>query len=136
MGELLYCHLKLFGARLHFTKPKTIHRGHHSQVWDVQGEAEKNLEDKAPSMALTMDICTSMATEAYMTVTAHYIDPNRKLQNFLLETLLFPERHTGVNIAQKLNEVGERWRIISKVIIVSHDQTSNMEAAMETLTEE
>ena len=87
-------------------------------------------------MALTMDIWTSMATEAYMTVTAHYIDPNWKLQNFLLETLLFPERHTGVNIAQKLNEVGERWRIISKVIIVSHDQASNMEAAMEILTEE
>ena len=60
------------------------------------------------SMALTTDIWTSMATETYMTVTAHYIDPNWKLQNFVLETLSFPERHTGVNIAQKLKEVGER----------------------------
>ena len=99
-------------------------------------EKPKNrLEDEAPSVALTMDIWTSMATEAYMTVTAPYLDPNWKLQNFVLETLSFPERHTGVNIAQKLKEVGERWRIISKVIIVSHDQASNMEAAMEILTE-
>ena len=97
---------------------------------------KKRLEDEAPSMALTMDIWTRMATDAYMTVTAHYIDPNWKLQSFVLETLSFPERHTGVNIAQKLKEVGERWRIISKVIIVSHDQASNMEAAMEILTEE
>ena len=69
---------------------------------------KKRLEDEAPSMALTTDIWTSMATEAYMTVTAHCIDPNWKLQNFVLETLSFPERHTGVNIAQKLKEVGER----------------------------
>ena len=60
------------------------------------------------SVALTTDIWTSMATEAYMTVAAHYIDPNWKLQNFVLETLLFPERHTAVNIAEKLKGVGER----------------------------
>ena len=87
------------------------------------------------SMALTTDIWTSMATEAYMTVTCHFIDPNGKLQNFVLERIGFPERHTGVNIAEKLKEVGERWGITHKVIIVSHDQGSNMEAAMEVLTE-
>ena len=97
---------------------------------------KKRLEDEAPCMALTTDIWTSMATEAYMTVTAHYIDPNWKLQNFVLGTLSFPERHTGVNIAQKLKEVGERWGIIGKVITVSHDQALNMEAAMEILTED
>ena len=58
-----------------------------------------------------------------MTVTAHYIDPNLKLQNFVLETLLFAERHNGVNIAEKLKGVGERWGITHKV---SHDQGSNM----------
>ena len=97
---------------------------------------KKCLEAEALSMALTTDIWTSMATEEYMTVTAHYIDPNLKLQNFVLETLPFPERHTGVNVAEKLKGVGERWGITHKVIIVNHDQGSNMEAAMEILTEE
>ena len=69
-----------------------------------------------------------------MTVTCHYIDQNLQLQNFVLETLTFPERHTGGNIADKLKGVGERWGITHKVIIVSHDQGSNMEAAMEVLT--
>ena len=58
------------------------------------------------------------------------------MQNFVLETLPFPERHTGVNIAEKLKGVGERWGITHKVIIVSHDQGSKMEAAMEILTED
>ena len=97
---------------------------------------KKRLEAEALSIALTTDIWTSMATEAYMTVTGHYIDPNLKLQNFVLETLPFPERHTGVNIAEKLKGVGERWGITHKVIIVSHDQGSNVEAAMEILTED
>ena len=48
-----------------------------------------------------------MATEAYMIVTAHYKDLNWKLQNFILETPSFPERHTGV---EKLKEVGEEMR--------------------------
>ena len=71
-----------------------------------------------------------------MMVTAHYIDPNWKLQNFALETLSFPERHTGVDIAEKLKDVGERWGIIGTVITVSHDQASNIEAAMEILAED
>ena len=73
-----------------------------------------------------------------MTVTAHYIYPNWKLQNFVLETLSFPERHTAVNIAEKLKGVGERWGIYHNVITVSHDQGSNMVhvAAMQILTED
>ena len=76
-----------------------------------------------------------MATEAYMTVTTHYIDPNWKLQNCVLETLI-PERHTRVNIAEKLKGVGESWGIIHNVITVSHDQGSNMVATMQILIED
>ena len=56
-----------------------------------------------------------------MMVTTHYIDSNWKFQNFVLETLSFPERHTGVDIAEKLKDVGESWGIIGTVITVSHD---------------
>ena len=70
---------------------------------------KKHLESEASSIALTMDIWTSgLLRYMYMTVTAHYKDLNWKLQNFILEKPSFPERHTGVNIAEKLKEVGER----------------------------
>ena len=68
-----------------------------------------------------------------MTVTAHFIDSDWKLQSFVLETLSF---HTGVNIADKLKGVWERWGITQNVVTVSHDQASNMEAAMDMLTED
>lgn len=34
-------------------------------------------------------------------VTAYYIDTSWELQAFALETLSFPERHTGVSVADK-----------------------------------
>ena len=52
----------------------------------------------------------------YLLVTAHYIDINWELQAFVLETLSFPERHTGVNIADKLKGLVERWAIMDSVI--------------------
>ena len=64
------------------------------------------MEKEAQSVALTTDIWTSVAVEAYMTVTAHYIDPNWVMQAFVFETFAFPERHTGVTIGEKLKELG------------------------------
>ena len=46
-----------------------------------------HLEGESPCVSITTDIWTSMATEAYMTVTAHYIDASWKMQNFMLETV-------------------------------------------------
>ena len=40
------------------------------------------------------------------------------------------------SMALATEEVVERWGITHKVIIVRHDQGSNMEAAMEVLTED
>ncbi len=97
---------------------------------------KQRLKNEAQFIALTTDIWTSLATESYLSVTAHYIDSNWELQAFVLETLSFPERHTGVNIADKLKGLAERWEIMDSVMVVSHDQASNMKAAMDILLEE
>ena len=59
-------------------------------------------------------------TEIYLTVTAHYTDSNWEL---LLETMPFPDRHTRINIADKLKGLVERWEIMDNVMMVSHDQS-------------
>ena len=41
-----------------------------------------------------------------MTVTAHCIDLVWVMQALALKTFVFPERHTGVNIAETLKELG------------------------------
>ena len=49
-------------------------------------------------ISISTDIWTSLSTEAYITVTAHFILPSFDLQACVLETKVFPERHTGLNI--------------------------------------
>ena len=68
---------------------------------------KEKLGEEAVFISLTTNMWTSIATESYITVTAHYIDYSWVQQVFVLETLHFPERHTGINFAQKLKEV---WR--------------------------
>ena len=63
--------------------------------------------------------------------TAHYINHSWVLQAFVLETLPFPEWYTGINVAQKLKEVLEKYEIVDTVRMVSHDQGSNMKTAMD-----
>ena len=105
----------------------------HTKCQEVLKERLKN---ETKFITLTTDIWTSMATESYITVTAHYIDGNWELQAFVLETMPFPDRHTGINIADKLKGLAERWGIMDNVRMVSHDQGSNIKAAMEILHEE
>lgn len=68
-----------------------------------------------------------------MTVTAHYIDPNQKLQILCQKDIYSQKDILGVNITEKLKGVGEGWGINHNVITVSHDQGSNMVAAMHVI---
>jgi len=87
----------------------------------------------ASSVALTTDIWTSRATQAYITVTAHYISIDWKLFACVLETKGFPERHTGQAISEKLTEIAQHFALTEKVTAVVHDQAANMELSLEIL---
>ena len=58
------------------------------------------LRTEGKFIALTTDGWTSKATEGYNTTTAHFIDSNWELRSCVLETSLFPGRHTAENIAE------------------------------------
>ena len=45
------------------------------------------------SIALTTDIWTSRATQAFATTTAHFIDEDWRLVSYVLETVHFPGSH-------------------------------------------
>ena len=87
----------------------------------------------ASSVALTTDIWTSRATQAYITVTAHYISIDWKLFACVLETKGFPECHTGQAISEKLTEIAQHFALTEKVTAVVHDQAANMEHSLEIL---
>ena len=117
-------------SRKHFTK--IIHQKH-----DVaQVKLRETIAEEADKVALTTDIWTSSATEAYMTATLHYISPSWDLRSFVLATTAFPERHTGAAIAEELKRMVQRYGMKEKVSAVVHDQAANMELCHAILCED
>ena len=55
------------------------------------------------SISLTTDLWTSVASEAYITVSGHFISSGCSV---VLTTYAFRERHTGVEISRMLVEAG------------------------------
>ena len=88
-------------------------------------------------IALSTDIWTSIATQAYITVIAHFISPNWELNIFLLQAMYFLENHTAENISEKIKEILANFSLDSyRVVAVVHDQGSNMEAFSQLMKDE
>ena len=86
----------------------------HRKYEIAKHKLKDKLEREANSIVLTTDIWTSSTTEAYITVSAHYISTEWGMISCVLETPDMPNRHTGQNIADKLVEIVEKWGIIEK----------------------
>ena len=83
------------------------------------------------NLALTTDIWTSRTTQSYVTITAHYITEEWKIQSYVLCTCEMAERHTSINIATRIEEAAKMWNIDGKhVSAVVTDNASNMSAAV------
>ena len=99
-------------------------------------ELKLKMKEKAIGMSLTTDIWTSVAVEAYMTVTVHYINPDWILESLVFGDFLFSTETHWYHIAEKLQELAQRWEISEKVVSIIHDEAANMELAMEILEKE
>lgn len=99
-------------------------------------ELKKELADVKSNVALTTDIWSSSATEAYITVTLHYLNENWKLCSYVLETSEFSDRHTSANIAERLTEIASQYCSCNKVSAVVHDNAANMVASLRILRDE
>ena len=58
-------------------------------------------------MALTTDIWTIRATEAYITVMVHFITNDWPMESKVPSTCEIPERHTGVHVSERLIDVSK-----------------------------
>ena len=75
-------------------------------------------------------------TEGYLTATAHYIDESFEMKSRVLQTVAMPERHTGVNIAERLTSVIQKFGVSSQdVSAVVRDGAYAMDACMASLRE-
>jgi len=68
--------------------------------------------------------------DAYITITAHSISDDLCPINVLLDTHHVPERHTGDNIADALENTVQKWKVSGKVFAVVTDNASTMKKAV------
>ena len=59
----------------------------------------KNLIAEIPGkVSFTSDMWTASNSDAFLSLTIHYVDNNWEFKNFLLDIIPFSARHTGINI--------------------------------------
>lgn len=81
-------------------------------------------------VALTTDIWTSVATEAYLGVTCHLLGEDWEMKSLSLTTMPLEERHTAANIADWQEETTAKFQIpFQKVKAVVHDNGADVAAA-------
>ncbi|KAF3840380.1 hypothetical protein F7725_019097 [Dissostichus mawsoni] len=96
-----------------------------------------NLKKRSSKITLTTDAWTSIATEAYLGVTCHYINENWEMVSFVLCTKPLEDRQTGDNIALWIEEVAEKFdfSLHDDVQAIVHDNAANVVKALRILEE-
>ncbi|XP_065054160.1 E3 SUMO-protein ligase ZBED1-like [Rhopilema esculentum] len=95
---------------------------------EVRRNIEKSLEN-ITDVSITTDAWTSLATESYITVTAHFIDTNWEMQTFVVDTSEMDERHSAENLAIRLEMVKMEWSLEGKIRVCVRDNAANQVAA-------
>ncbi|RXN19656.1 zinc finger BED domain-containing 1-like protein [Labeo rohita] len=101
------------------------------RIYDKVKDDVKSALSSAPQVALTCDGWTSRATEAFVTITCHYVDEEWELMSHVLQTRAMHETHTGSNIAELLKAALEEWDLVSKDPAIVTDNAANMSVAAE-----
>uniref|UniRef100_A0A3Q2CX90 BED-type domain-containing protein n=1 Tax=Cyprinodon variegatus TaxID=28743 RepID=A0A3Q2CX90_CYPVA len=69
---------------------------------------------EAQRVAVTCDGWTSCTTESFITVTCHFINHEWEMQNYVLQTRVLAETHSGVSIGHVLRAACEEWGLSNK----------------------
>ncbi|CAG9840967.1 unnamed protein product [Diabrotica balteata] len=90
----------------------------------------KALLKTAEYITLSTDSWTSINTEGYVAVTAHFIATDWQYYGCLLSCFKYDGRHTVENIARELRRVADEWSISDKVYAITTDNAANIIAAV------
>ncbi|WP_227632303.1 hypothetical protein, partial [Klebsiella pneumoniae] len=75
-------------------------------------------------IGLTSDLWTSLTTDGYLCLTAHFIDKNWKLHKTILNFDFMPPPHTGIALCEKIFSLLSDWRIEEKILNIILDNVA------------
>ena len=97
---------------------------------DCTEQVKKEIEG-INGIGLTTNAWTSLATESYITYTAHYITKEWEMKSRVLSTHSTEERYTADNLAADMEANEQKWQI-NKLLLDSiyvHDNATNVTKA-------
>lgn len=89
----------------------------------------KSMLAETSFVSVATDIWSSDSNKSFCSVTCHFIY-NDKQENVVLETKEIPGSHTGINIANCLSAVFDKWEINNKTTAIVTDNGANVKAAV------
>ncbi|CAJ2678656.1 unnamed protein product [Trifolium pratense] len=108
-------------------------------VLKVYGDEKQKLKSQLAQIrgrvCLTSDCWTACTNEGFISLTAHYVDLNWKLQNKILAFAHMEPPHTGRELALKVLEMLSDWGIEKKVFSITLDNASANDSMQNFLKE-
>jgi hypothetical protein len=86
------------------------------------------------SVALTSDIWAGRAREDYLSVVAHFVNNDWKLEKRIICFRLIDNVHSGENIAEKISQVVADFGLTNKIFSITLDNAGANSRAMDILT--
>ena len=83
---------------------------------------------------LTFDLWSSITTDGYICLTAHFIDKDWMSHKKILSFSSMPPPQNGVNLAKKIYTLLFEWGIENKVFALTLDNASANKASIDLLT--
>ncbi|XP_022680970.1 zinc finger BED domain-containing protein DAYSLEEPER-like [Setaria italica] len=91
------------------------------------------LKSHVSSVCLTSDIWSGNAKEDYLSVVAHFVSADWELEKRVIALRLIDCSHSGVNIAERIEQVVSEFGLQDKIFSITLDNASANTSAMSTL---
>ncbi|XP_042969171.1 zinc finger BED domain-containing protein RICESLEEPER 1-like [Carya illinoinensis] len=91
------------------------------------------LNDSPGRISLTSNLWTSITTDGYMCITAHFLDKNWVLQKRVLNFSFMPPPHNGISLSEKIYNLLCEWGIQHKIYVLTLDNASSNDVSVELL---
>lgn len=116
----------------HIPSPRTIRRRLQTSVEDKQKGVLRKLPSNA-KLSIALDCWTSPFTQAFMAITAYFIDEDWQYNEVLLGFEPLHGKHSGANLSDILLDILRKYDIEDRVLAVTTDNASNNDTLIKSL---
>lgn len=105
------------------------------KMYEKEKAKIKNMVTACPGrISLTSDLWSSLTSDGYLCLTAHFVDKNWKLQKRILNFCNMPPPHTGIALSEKIYSLlHDDWGIEGKIFTITLDNATSNDVSVVSL---